>query len=604
MALCGAWAVDGGELERLLPFEVRAAMLAAAGAKPGALEERLSGPLWLVADAGRLAQDADSALAVEGFLPAFEGPALGGLLKSLARDPELGLSFDGHYALAHADVARGRLRLFSDLSASEPIYYARAGGLVLFSTSARILLAHPALPRGADPDTVLEHGLLGITLFGDASPFAGVRQVLPGHRVDVTRAGIEAKWHSPQTFDPVAGSDAELADRLWRGLVAGVQHSLGRTDEAVVSLSGGVDSAAIAAALAHVLGPDKVHAFTYSFEGIPESSELREARATCRRLGIRRHTEVSFTREDMRAAAPEAIGFQERVASWGMSSLELLVARAIAARGYSSYFSGTGIGGLQTYFQEIAEGWRAAPGLMEFYWKRACRDHRSRWKVLSSLHPALDTRSIMMPTRFIPVLCVLKYNGVIESLAGYFPGALDSVAVDISERPRVREAIERTRALPLERQLQFHGYVNLHVYDDRGRKDKISRLAGARKISPFYFPACWPLAALPRLDRPGFRDARRWHKSGKRILREAMRTRLPEEVVFRRKVKGENGPPEKWHIPIAREWEPSLAASIGALEPLFGGRWRDLRPYFDSHLLPLAQWHSIFYERRPEPVSA
>ncbi|MFH1618805.1 MAG: asparagine synthase-related protein [bacterium] len=603
-ALCGAWALSGEPVEKLLSEQERAAIIKVAGGESGCFEELISGPLWMAAAPVKIARRASVCAGMEGFIAS--GPdsatALDGLLGRFERDTEFEPRCAGHCVLAFADMGRGRLSLFRDFSGCERLYFTRVRGLLLFSSSVRPLLAHPAVPRAVEPDTILEFALLGVTLFGDATPFAGIREVLPGHRLDVSREGLSHHWYWGQSFEPVEGDPKTLGYRLWEGLLESVSSALGTDRKAAISLSGGIDSASVAAALAEVLGPDRVHAFTYEIAGSPHPSEAPLAGLVCRRLGIKRHTICKISFAEHSKALPESIWLNE--STWRMQSNHLLTARLVASHGYSQYFSGCGCGGHMNYLRELAGAWLAAPTLMSLYWSRAIARRFYGRRLLSAMHPALDTRFIRDSFfYYFPILCVLRHNGILDSLSGFYPEPLGSMADKLSLQPRIKEALAQTREWPLAAQMQFHSYIHLNSLPDaKGRTVRISRLAGARQVLPYLFPRCLFLASMPLRARSPFWDSRRRLPPGKFTLREAVRDRLPREVVFRRKIAGQSVAPSAWSISIVRRLEPHLAASVQSLKPIFGGHYDELRRFPGPSLLEQALWHSLLIERPPRPT--
>lgn len=607
-ALCGGWSLSGGPVSGLLPEKERAAIRAMAGGAAGRFEEIVAGPLWLAAAPGKLARRPSALAGMEGFLA--EGPGSASTLESLLerfeRDGGAEPRCAGHYVLAFADLERSRLSLLRDLSGCEKLYFTivdgAAGKLLLFSSSVRPLLAHPAVPRAVNANTLLEFGLLGVTLFGDETPFAGIREVLPGHRLDVSSQGLSHRWAGGQSFDPIEGDPKTLGPKLWEGLLESVRGALGTDREAAVSLSGGIDSAVVTAALAEVLGPDHVHAFTYKFALSPyHDVEEQLARKVCGHLGIRRHTVARLDFAEHSKDLPEIVWHLE--SAWRDDTIDLGMARLAASHGFSKYFSGCSQGGDGGYLGEVADAWQAAPALMRAYWRRAVsRPWRRRWQATSALHPALDTLFYVRPFFFFPALCVLRHNGFVDSLSGFFPEPIGSMADEASLQPRIKEAVAATSGWPLAAQLRFHNYMHLnHQNETRGRPNRISRMGGARHILLYLFPRCFPMTQLPLRERLPFWDRRRRMFPGKMILREAVRDKLPAEVVFQSKLMVLNCHPD-WLPSFARGLEPRLAGSLQSLSAMSGGRLDGFRRIgYQDWIDMAALWHALLIAKAPSP---
>ena len=80
-----------------------------------------------------------------------------------------------------------------------------------------------------------------------------------------------------------------------RALLEATGRSLGADRRVAVALSGGIDSATIAALAAELLGPKNVTALTFEFDEPTHASETGFAVLTARRLGLR-HEVVTIRR--------------------------------------------------------------------------------------------------------------------------------------------------------------------------------------------------------------------------------------------------------------------------------------------------------------------
>lgn len=313
MSLCGAWSLTGEPLETLLPENERRAMREHAAAAGGVLAENAGARLWILAARGDLA-------AAEGRVLALDGsavfPAAGADARELlAREAEPGAAaLPGHYALAYADLGCGRLRLARDPGGIGRLYYAVSGGLLLFSSSVRALLAGGRLPRRADAETMLQYLLCaGLRPFGPRTLFAGISELLPGRMLE-TRGGEI----SPQALcaAPEAPRGAALAPAWRRAFRESTLEALGSGGEAAVSLSGGLDSSALARWAAEALGPGRVTGITYDFDEPGAFSESEQAARFAAHLGIR-HKTIRLTYAENRQAMPESLWRLEDGLSWG-----------------------------------------------------------------------------------------------------------------------------------------------------------------------------------------------------------------------------------------------------------------------------------------------
>lgn len=120
------------------------------------------------------------------------------------------------YTLILADLRRGALVLARN-GDGPPLYWSRHGGTTYVASEPVALLA-AGVPAAPDPETLARFLATGACDDSPATFFAGVRRVLPGQVVELTRDAIRA--HEPVPT-PVAAVD--LSGRLGVRLGAGVR---------------------------------------------------------------------------------------------------------------------------------------------------------------------------------------------------------------------------------------------------------------------------------------------------------------------------------------------------------------------------------------------
>ncbi|WP_295429833.1 asparagine synthase C-terminal domain-containing protein [uncultured Thiodictyon sp.] len=205
----------------------------------------------------RITESPAQVLAVSGVL--FGGPAAPDAVAGRG-DP------DGHYLRVRWERAGRRLCLFRDDSASQDLYYRTLpGGGVAFSDDLDLLVTSP----GGAPH-LSRRGLHEYLRFLDiATPntlYAGVRSPEPGVEliVEPNRAPRSApRLPPPRPLVPQVLEEAATAlDRLLDDAVRARMPAAGTV---IAFLSGGVDSALIAA-LAAAAAPGRILAYTLGFE--------------------------------------------------------------------------------------------------------------------------------------------------------------------------------------------------------------------------------------------------------------------------------------------------------------------------------------------------
>jgi asparagine synthase (glutamine-hydrolysing) len=261
------------------PMPERAGPLAVAGAE-GATDG--SWRCWI---SGRLT-NAEELRARFGMPPAADLPAL------IARaHAQLGLGacehLRGTFIVVALDRERKTATIVRDQLGGRPLVHARAGGGALFAEHERAIV--DLLPSTPGPDRLalarwIERGSFppGRTLF------EGIRHIPPAHRVLLSAddIAIEPYWR-PRYEGVVAGSREAIAERLREAAFAAVQRAAQGALRPAVSLSGGLDSACVAAGLAARKGTaSRALALAGVFPTHPETDERELIEATARHTGL------------------------------------------------------------------------------------------------------------------------------------------------------------------------------------------------------------------------------------------------------------------------------------------------------------------------------
>jgi asparagine synthase (glutamine-hydrolysing) len=217
-----------------------------------------------------------------------------GVLETLTR-------IEGMFAIAAVDILTGDLWLARDRFGEKPLHVDRRGGRFSFCSELWPLLAD----RTAPPPRVSPRGLMSILRFGQPWPgttaVEGVGELRPGEWLRRARSGDESSgtyWSPPDRIDEAAGSLKRCGDRLIELLDQSVRDRLVADVPLGLFLSGGIDSGAVASSAARER-PD-IHAVTVGFD-VRGYDETPLARATALRLGIalsvERGTLPAFSRQ-------------------------------------------------------------------------------------------------------------------------------------------------------------------------------------------------------------------------------------------------------------------------------------------------------------------
>jgi asparagine synthase (glutamine-hydrolysing) len=202
------------------------------------------------------------------------GPAAAGLLR-------------GTFVVVAVDLERDTALVSRDQLGGRPLVYARVGDGALFAEHERDILA--LLPSDPGPDRLaVAQWIDGGGLPAERTLYEGIRRVPAAHRLRSGRGGVVAeRYWSPSYEGTVAGSRNEIAERLRAEVFAAVGRAAAGSGRVAVRLSGGLDSAAVAAGLAagKESGSDVV-ALSAVFPDHPETHEGSLIEAVARQVGI------------------------------------------------------------------------------------------------------------------------------------------------------------------------------------------------------------------------------------------------------------------------------------------------------------------------------
>lgn len=180
--------------------------------------------------------------------------------------------FNGMWAFAIWDLERESLFLSRDRLGVKPLYYCRTPGSFLFASEIKALLASGLIPRKPDMRWIYRFLTRGAVDWDERTAFESVSSLAPGHSMTVDPSGrvrVEPFWEP----DASGSSTLEEPCLAFRELLEdAVRLRLLRSDVPVgTCLSGGLDSSSI---VALACGSREAPVETFSAEyGEPECSE-------------------------------------------------------------------------------------------------------------------------------------------------------------------------------------------------------------------------------------------------------------------------------------------------------------------------------------------
>jgi asparagine synthase (glutamine-hydrolysing) len=224
--------------------------------------------------------------------------------------PEIARRLDGMFAFAIWDRRRRRLMLGRDRVGKKPLYYWYSAGTLVFASEIKGVLAHPAVKKELNQRALSAYLTFGYVPTPDTF-FEGIHSLPPAHVLTFEPGGeprLERYWELPVpgVTDGVSHLDIGLDDaaaEVRRLLEQAIRRRLISDVPLGAFLSGGVDSSAIVALMAGVIG-EPVKTFTIGFDDLDGYDERPFARAVAERFGTEHHDSV---------AHPEAIELVERL---------------------------------------------------------------------------------------------------------------------------------------------------------------------------------------------------------------------------------------------------------------------------------------------------
>ena len=446
----------------------------------------------------------------------------------------------GMFAVAIWDARRRRLVLARDRYGIKPLYYRHVGDELRFASELR------ALPRGEIDLDALEAFLAFNSIPAPYSIFRDVRRLPAGHVLVWEGGEVSLERYArprPAVDGEVRdGDEAELVEELRARLRDSVRAHLLSDVPVGVLLSGGVDSAVLAA-LAAQETPEPVHTFTIGFAE-RSFDERADARRVAERYGTEHH-ELLVRPEPELLLRALAEAFDEPFAD--SSALPTYLVSQLAAEHVKVALSGEGgdelFGGYYTYTADlvadrVAPLARAVRPLVEALpasTRKASLDYKAKRFVRAAHLPPLE-----------------RHHGWKEIFSLDARSELTGrrAAFDPVDVYRARHA--ETAGAPQLARLQDVDFGVYLVDDLLVKTDRASMAHSLEARVPFLDPLVTNLAfALPtRMKVRGL--------AKKVLLRKAAEPLLPTEVTHGRK-RGFSIPAAAW---LRGELEPFARATL------------------------------------------
>ena len=439
----------------------------------------------------------------------------------------------GMFAFAVWDARTGELLLVRDRLGIKPLYYCLLpDGSLCFGSEIKSILAsgevRAALNEGALPDYLANHAPSGAETM-----FRGVRRLPPGHLLKWRDGAvtIERYWDLHyQEADP-ARNDASLVAEYRERFVEAVRLRLMSDVPLGMFLSGGIDSAAITAAMSRLV-QDRIRTFSVAFAE-REANELHFARLVATRYRTE-HREVVVSPDEFWGAVPRLVWHEDEPMAHP-SSVALNFVSRLAAEHVKVVLTGEGsdetLAGYNRYRVTVYNArlgrWydRVTPRVVQ----RTVRDLLAAMPAGSRLRQRLSRTFLALP----PDLPSIYFDNFAvfarATQASMLSPALHDRLRDVDPYAAAQEALERCDSPHLLNKLLYAG-TSTYLHELLMKQDQMSMAASIESRVPFLdHPLVEFTAQLPlRVKLRG--TTTKW------VLRQAMREWLPAEILERRKM--------------------------------------------------------------------
>ena len=510
----------------------------------------------------------------------------------------------GMFAIAIWDRADRTLTLARDRFGVKPLYYVHdADGTLHFASEIKALLASgavvAALELSAFPDFLANHAPSG-----NDTLFRGVKRLPPGHTLRWCdgQITIEQYWDLSFTPDPelARASDADLVAQYSERFEEAVRLRLMADVPLGMFLSGGIDSAAITAVMSEMVqGPIKTFSVAFAER---EANELRYARIVSDRYRTEHH-EIVVTPEQFWDALPQLIWHEDEPIAHP-SSVALNFVSRLAAEHVKVVLTGEGsdetLAGYNRYRVTVANMqlgglWeKVVPGALRSMVSGAigeagaagvrgklARTFLARPANLDAMY--FDNFAVFAPGR----MAALLSPRMREAVAGIDAYAAYHHAIDTSDAPTLLGRL-------------LYADTKTYLHELLMKQDQMSMAASIESRVPFLdHPLVEFAARMPeRMKLRGMTT--KW------VLRQAMKDRLPEEILSRKKM-GFPVPVGSW---FRGEWRHLLDEFVTSTRALSRGHFEPdaVRAIVSAHLagdnhterlwslLTLEIWQRIFLD--------
>jgi len=477
--------------------------------------------------------------------------------------PDCVSRLDGMFAFVLWDQSRERLFAARDRLGKKPLYYTSAGGRFLFASEIKALLQHPDVRRDVDLEA-LDHFLTFSNTPAPLTLFRNIYKLPAAHTLLCDSDGTirTTRYWSPLDAPKWPSNNGhESVERVRDLLTNAVRKRLMSDVPIGAFLSGGIDSSTNVALMSQ-LTSEPLRTFSVGFEGFGEAENFHDlpyARQVARTFGCR-HEEVTVTAEDCQRSVPELVFHQDEPIGDPACLPMHFVSRAAKKHGVTVVLVGEGS-------DEVFGGYEDM--------ERLSRSFESRWRPLQAM--PVPVRSALYQVGRRVGMSDGRLDVLRRSAAGDpFYWGLDVVFSDLEKQRLYKHgnlgggssAVVRQYYADLEARrpnadfLQQMSYVELCNRLPElllMRVDKFSMAHSLEARAPFLDHELVSYAlSLPQHSKIAGGQT-------KKVLKEAVRGWIPDEVIDRRK-QGFRVPLPEWLAGPLAGWAEQQLFSKSARE--------------------------------------
>jgi asparagine synthase (glutamine-hydrolysing) len=436
----------------------------------------------------------------------------------------------GMFSFALWDEPKRSLLLARDPVGIKPLYYTNTSRSLVFGSELKCILTDPEVERRVNVRAI-DRFLTYYYGAGSETPFESIYKLEPGHFLTV----IDGKVTKTKYWDLRFGdkrSEASFADTVCelQGLLRqSVKDHLISDVPVGVLLSGGVDSTAVLR-YASEESSNRLHSFTIGFSGERFADERPYAALAAQLYGTR-HNEVTLTPEDFGRSLLDYVWHMEELVCEPPAIALYALSRLARASGVKVLLSGEGgdeaFGGYQTYRNNmLLERLKTALGpARPLFRSTLVATAKLGWK---RIDPYIEMMDALPPQYYFSRTATpaTPFNRMKSSL--FRPEILSALQKHDSTEV-TRKLFDEVKGGALLDQMLYVDTKTWLPDDLLVKADKMTMAASTELRVPLLDTRVLEFAA----SLPVKFKVRGW--SGKRVLRAALKTTVPQAILNRPK---------------------------------------------------------------------